>query len=40
MTMALTGRFVYIGHHFILLSLSPFGVRLDRVGWWFGHLMS
>ena len=30
--------FAYMAHHFILLRLSPFGLRFDREGWWFEHL--
>ena len=40
LTMTSTGKFVYIAHHFILLRLSPFGLRVDREGWWFEHSMS
>ena len=35
LTLAFTATFVYIAHHFILLRLNPFGVRLDRVEWYF-----
>ena len=38
--MAFTGKFVYMAHHFILLRLNPFGLRVDREGRWFGHSMS
>ena len=38
--MASTGKFVYMAHHFILLRLNPFGLRVDREGWWFGHSVS
>ena len=31
--MALTGKFVYMAHNFILLRLDPFGLRVDREGW-------
>ena len=24
-----------MAHHFILLRLSPFDLRVDREGWWF-----
>ena len=24
-----------MAHHFILLRLNPFGLRVDREGWWF-----
>ena len=30
LTMAFTGKFVYIAHHFILLQLNPFDLRVDR----------
>ena len=29
-----------MAHHFILLRLNPFGLRVDRKGWWFEHSMS
>ena len=32
--------FVYMAHHFILLRLNSFGLRIDREGWWFEHSMS
>ena len=32
--------FVYMAHHFILLRLNPFGLRVDREGWWFEHSMT
>ena len=35
--MALTGKFVYMAHHFILLLLDPFDLAVDRKGWWFEH---
>ena len=38
--MSFTGKFPYMAHQFILLRLNSFGVRLDKVGWWFGHLVS
>ena len=40
LTIAFTGKFVYIAHHFILLRLNPFGLRFDREGWWFEHSVS
>ena len=40
LTMASTGKFVYMAHHFTLLRLNPFGLRVDREGWWSGHSMS
>ena len=35
--MALTGKFAYMAHHFILLWLNAFGLRVDMEGWWFEH---
>ena len=29
-----------MAHHFILLRLDPFGLRVDREGWWFEHSVS
>ena len=29
--------YVYMTQHFILLRLNPFGLRVDREGWWFEH---
>ena len=40
LTMACTGKFVYMAHHFIMLSLNPFGLWVDRWGWWFEHSVS
>ena len=40
LTMASTGKFVYMAHHFIMLWLNPFGLRVDREGWWFEHSVS
>ena len=46
LTMAFTGKFVYIAHHFIVLRLSPFVLRkrwyemVDRKRWWFEHFVS
>ena len=37
LTMRSTGKFVYMAHHFILLRINPFGLRVDR---WFEHSMS
>ena len=39
MTMTSSGMFVYMAHHFILLRLNPFGLRVDREGWRFEHSM-
>ena len=40
LTMTSTGKFVYMAHHFILLWLHPFSLRVDREGWWFKDSMS
>ena len=32
--------YIYMAHHFILLRLNPFGLRIDRERWWFEHSMS
>ena len=37
--MTSTGKFVCMAHHFILLRLNPFGLRVDREGLWFDHSM-
>ena len=37
--MAFTGKYVYMAHHFILLWLNHFGLRVDREKWWFEHSM-
>ena len=37
LTMALTGKFVYMAHHFILLWLNPFELRVDMERWWLEH---
>ena len=29
LTMAFTGKFVYMAHHFIMLWLNPFGLRVE-----------
>ena len=28
---------LYMAHHFIMLRLNPFDLRVDREGWWFEH---
>ena len=38
--MAFTGKFVYMAHHFILLPLNPFKIRVDRERWWYLHPVS
>ena len=35
-----TGKFVCMAHHFILLRLNPFGLRVDREGGRFEHSLS
>ena len=35
LTMTSTGKFVFMAHHFILLRVNPFGLRVDSEGWWF-----
>ena len=40
LTMTFAGKFVYISHHFILLWLNPFDIRVDTKGWWFENSMS
>ena len=33
--------YIYImAHHFILLRLNPFDLRVDTEGWWFEHSVS
>ena len=32
LTMSLTGKFVYMAHHFILLQLNPFDLSLELTG--------
>ena len=33
LNMAFTGKFVYTAHHFILLWLNLFDLRVERGGW-------
>ena len=40
LNMTSTGKFVYMAHHFILLQLYAFGLRVDRERWWCEHFMS
>ena len=40
LTMTFTGKFVYMAHHFIMLRLILFGLRVHREGWWFQHSVS
>ena len=38
LNLELVHIFAYMAHHFILLQLNPFDLRVDREGWWFEHL--
>ena len=38
--MAFKGKFIYMTHHFILLRLNSFDIRVDREGWQFEHSVS
>ena len=38
LTMAFTGKPVYMAHHFILQRLNLLDLRVDRERWWFEHL--
>ena len=38
-TMTSIGKFVCMAHHFILLWLNPFGLRVDNEGLWLEHEM-
>ena len=40
LTMTSTVKFVYMAHHFILLRLNPFSLRVDKKRWWFEHSSS
>ena len=33
LTMAFTGKFIYMAHLFIFRRLNPFDLRVDREGW-------
>ena len=33
--MAVTGKFAYMSHHFMLLRLIHFDLGVDKEGWWF-----
>ena len=35
--MTVTGKFVYMTHHIIMLRLNSFELRVDRERWWFDH---
>ena len=39
LTMTSAGKLLYLGHHFILLRLNPFGLWVDSEGWCFEHSM-
>ena len=38
--MTFTEKSLYMDHHFIWLWLNPFGLMIDRDGWWFEHSVS
>ena len=38
--MAFKGIFIYMAHHFILLRLNSFDIRVDREGWQFEDSVS
>ena len=38
LTMAFTSKFLHMAHHFILLQLNPFDLRVHKEGWWFSTL--
>ena len=40
LTLAFTGKFLYIAHNFILLGHNVSGFGVDREGWWFEHSVS
>ena len=40
LTMTSTVKFVYIGHHFILLPLNLFDLSVDVERWWFENSLS
>ena len=40
LTVTLTGKFVYMAQHFILLRLNPLDLSVDREGRWFDHSIS
>ena len=37
LTMAFTGKFVYMVHYLILLWFNLFDLSVEREGWWFEH---
>ena len=34
--MTFVGTFLYMAHHFYLLRLNPFGLKVDLEEWWIG----
>ena len=38
--MLLTGKFIYMAHHLILLGLNPLDLMVDVEGWWFEYSVS
>ena len=40
LTLAFTGKFLYLAHNFILLGHNVSGFGVDREGWWFEHSVS
>ena len=40
LTIAFTGKFVYVAHNFILLQLNPFDLSVDTEGLGFEHSVS
>ena len=40
LTITSTGKFECIAHHFFLLRLNPFGLRVESEEWWFEDSMS
>ena len=39
LTLTFSGKLVNMAHHFILLRLNQFDLRVDRKAWWFEHSM-
>ena len=40
LTMISTGKFLHMVQHFILPQLNPFGLGVEREGWWSEHSVS
>ena len=40
LTTTFTGQFVYMAHHFLLLRINPFDLKVDEKGCWFEHSVS